>query len=274
LANQPAQRTPAARPLVDAATGVLLTLADLVLPVECGGCGAGAAAQKAAAQKTVVQKTAAPRTGAACADCSAALRVPPGPFRPTPAPPGLPPSYALASYAGPLRELILSYKERGRRDLARPLGEALAAVVEFGWPQHAGGRQLTLTLVPVPATAAAIRARHGDHMLRLAGHAAHRLRQHGLAVRVVPALVAAPKDDATELDRYQRAAAAKAAFRLRRRVAARLRTGQLEIVIVDDVLTTGSTLAAVATTLTAAGLQPAFAATLAATQLRYPADAT
>ena len=68
-------------------------------------------------------------------------------------------------YDGALRELILAYKERGRRDLARP-----ARCTR--WPRVVRRRlartPVPVVLVPVPATAAAMRARHGDHMLRLA----------------------------------------------------------------------------------------------------------
>src|SRR5207253_2698659 len=89
-------------------------LTDLVLPASCASCGG----------------TGERLTYDVCAPCVAvveALR--PRLASPTPAPPGLPPCYALGEYDGELRELILSYKERGRHRLARPLGALLAEVV-------------------------------------------------------------------------------------------------------------------------------------------------
>src|SRR5262245_12222239 len=227
---------------------VLSTLLDLVLPTECGGCGAPCG------------------LNGVCPACAATLGQAANRTRPVPEPDGLPECLTGGEYAGPVRELILAYKERGRRGLAAPLGDALAVVVLSGL-----GRPQPVVLVPVPATAAAARARNGDHMWRLARRVVRRLRGHGVPVRLAAPLRARPKADSTHLDRAARARAARAAFALRpRRVPALRATAQsgAAVVLLDDVLTTGSTLAAVARRLGEAGIPVAFAATLAATRLR------
>jgi hypothetical protein len=99
------------------------------------------------------------------------------PPRPTPAPPGLPACVAGAEYDGPMRELILGYKERGRRDLTPVLGHALAGVVRgrlAGSGCRTRGAGTGARHGP-----AAVRARHGDHMHRLARRAAADLRRDG-----------------------------------------------------------------------------------------------
>jgi predicted amidophosphoribosyltransferase len=226
---------------------VLATIVDLILPAGCAGCGAAA------------------RTGV-CVRCADVLTQPPEQRRPRPAPPGLPVCLAGGDYEDPLRGFILGYKERGRRGLSRPLGDRLAAVVRAGLPQ--GG---PMALVPVPGTAAAIRARHGDHMVRLARRAAGTLRAAGVPAVVTSPLRALPRADSAHLDREQRAAQARTAFALRWRSPTRLAAlaGMADagaVVLVDDILTTGATLAAAAGMLLRAGIPVTFAATLAATR--------
>ncbi|AVT36975.1 phosphoribosyltransferase [Plantactinospora sp. BB1] len=230
--------------------GVWAELTDLVLPAECAGCRA----------------ERLPLRQGVCATCSAGLAaLRPAPVRPTPAPPGLPDCVALGSYRGALRESLLSYKERGRHGLARPLGRLLAEVVA----EAVGGRRPVL-LVPVPATARAVRARHGDHLRRLARHSADRLRAAGWPVAVAHPLRAVPRPDSATLDSAGRAAAARDAFRLREGrsgTVRRLAAGRV-VVLLDDVVTTGVTLAAVARRLESAGIPVYAAAVLAATVRR------
>jgi predicted amidophosphoribosyltransferase len=228
----------------------LLALLDLVLPATCGGCGGAG---------PVV-----------CTECATVLAERPSPARPTPAPPGLPPCHTGGPYTGARRELILNYKERGRRGLAVPLARVLAGVVASGLPPNPG----PVVLVPVPATAAAIRARYGDHMLVLARRCAVWLNDAGVDAAVATPLWARPRPDSAHLDRHARADAARHAFAPRwpsssaRVVGLRRAAATGLVVVLDDVLTTGSTVSAVAGQLERLGAPVAFVATLAAAQLR------
>ncbi|MGC9666826.1 ComF family protein [Planosporangium sp. 12N6] len=231
--------------------GTWSALVDLVLPAECVGCA-----------------RAAGQARGLCGDCAAALRaVRPQRVRPQPEPPGMPRCVALAAYAGALRGAVLAYKERGRHTLARPLGERLADVVVAALGAGPG----PVLLVPVPATAAAARERYGDHMLRLARSAARDLTRRGWPAGVACPLRARSRPDSAELSSADRLRLAGDAFvpvpaRLpvvRAAVAAGARP-----VVVDDVVTTGATLAAVAARLREAGIDVPVAAVLAATQRR------
>ncbi|NED56348.1 phosphoribosyltransferase, partial [Micromonospora aurantiaca] len=97
--------------------------------------------------------------------------------------------------------------------------------------------------------------------------AAARLRAAGWPVRVLRPLRALPRTDSVALDSAGRAAAAEAAFRLRRPPAGD-RPGET-VVLLDDIVTTGATLAAVSRMLHRAGMAPKAAAVLAATQKRH-----
>src|SRR5262249_50631768 len=101
------------------------------------------------------------------------------------------------------------------------------------------------------------------------------LRRAGLPVAVATPLRALPKPDAAPLDREARALAAREAFAPRsgRADALRAVADAGVVVLLDDVVTTGATLAAAARCLSDAGVRVAFAATLAATRLRYDEQA-
>jgi predicted amidophosphoribosyltransferase len=238
------------------------TLADLVLPNPCAACG----------------RQGERLTFDVCAACVRLIdQLRAFPTRPRPAPPGLPPCFALGEYGGELRELIIGYKERGRHRLARPLGALLAEAVATAVP---GGTELPvmppvmppvmqplmpplLPLVYIPDTGVAAPRRHGDHMRLLALHAAQRLREAGRSTVVVNALKTRSTADSAELDAAQRAVAAGGKFAVRRGLPA-----GAEVVLVDDIITTGSTLAAASLALAGAGISVTACVALAATQLR------
>lgn len=224
-------------------TVAALALLDLVLPQACAGCG-----------------TSSTRW---CTDCAAefthAVRRPLGRCQPQPCPPGFPYAAAAAAYKGPVQAALLAHKERGRWDLVRALAPLLAAAVGCLEPT----RTRPLVLVPVPSSRVAVRARGQDHAARLASRTAHVLRTQGwetTAVRALsPARVLA---DQAGLDASARAANLRGALR------ARPVPGQVQVVVVDDVVTTGVTLAEAARALSAGGADLLGAATVAATQRR------
>jgi predicted amidophosphoribosyltransferase len=227
-------------------------LADLVLPTACAGCDA----------------ERVPLRFGACADCSAALEaLTPFATAPVPPPAGMPPCVAVGAYGGALRGALLAYKERGRHRLARPLGALLAGAIAEIAPDPAK----PVLLIPVPSTARAARDRHGDHMARLATHAVRRLRSAGWRADIVQPIQALPRADSASLDAAGRAAAAENSLRIRRtRIGASRRRATIgeTVVVVDDIVTTGATLAAVTARLREVKMQVTGAAVLAATSRR------
>ncbi|MFI1569021.1 ComF family protein [Streptomyces sp. NPDC020490] len=213
-------------------------LTDLVLPAECGGCGM-------------------PRT-ALCPECRAALDgAVPSRVRPVPEPPGLPVVHAAARYADEVRAVLLAHKERGALALAAPLGTALAQAVRAGLREaRRSGRGTArrdgpVLLVPVPSARAAVRARGHDPARRIALAGAGELRRTGTPARVLAVL------------RQRRAVADQSGLDARQRLdnladalavapgGARLLRGA-QVVLVDDLMTTGASLAEAARAVRAA----------------------
>jgi predicted amidophosphoribosyltransferase len=237
---------------VSAIGGMVADLADLVLPTACAGCAT----------------PRVPLRFGACAACVTELEaLRPYATAPDPAPAGMPACTAVGPYGGALRGALLAYKEKGRHRLAGPLGALLASAIA----EAAGRGRVPLTVVPVPSTGRASRARGGDHMARLAAHAVRRLRAAGWDADVRSPLRALPRPDSASLDVAGRAAAAESSLRIRGallRIPRRRPTMRGTLVVVDDIVTTGATLAAVTVRLREANMQVTGAAVLAATRLR------
>jgi predicted amidophosphoribosyltransferase len=191
-------------------------LVDLVLPGDCAGCGAPPAPW--------------------CPECLAQIGPPTRPRLP-----GGPVVLAVGRYTGPLRSAVLRYKERGRRDIAAPLGAMLAAAVD-----DAVGAA-PVWLVPAPSRPPAARARGGDHVARLCRAVA--ARRPGVRV-ARPLRLAGGVRDSVGLDAAERAA--NLAGRVRVRDAALPGAGT--VLLVDDVVTTGATLRTCEDALVAAGV--------------------
>ncbi len=209
---------------------------DLLLPPTCPGCG---------------------REGKVlCDDCCAPLRrrlaEPPGSPLGLPAvmPPGLLQLEWCAMYSGPVRAALHALKYRGERRLAQPLGAVLAE----RWRRAGRGGDL-LTWVPVHPSRR--RERGFDQAEELA-----RVVARELSLPVERCLERRLRTSALHgLSRDERAGSTAGAF-----VAVPASRPWLQgcwVVIVDDILTTGATLAGCAAALAEGGAAAVSAMTVA-----------
>lgn len=185
---------------------------DLVLPLECGGCGAPATRW--------------------CAACAATLAVTADdPHLVAPRLDPCVPVFSLGRYAGPRRAAVIALKEHGRTDLVRPLADALRTGLLhlLTW----GLVDAPLTLVPAPTRRWSARRRGGDPVTRMARAAAAGLP----GVAVVPALrTRAFAADSVGLSTGDRQRNIAGRVKVIRPVAG-------EVLVVDDIVTTGATAA-------------------------------
>jgi predicted amidophosphoribosyltransferase len=186
---------------------------DLVLPLECGGCGAPSTRWCDACAHELVVAPDAPRV--------VTPRIDPGV-----------PVFALGRYAGARRRAIVEMKDRGRSDLSTPLARCLGLGVHrlLIW----GLLDVPLTIVPAPTRSWAARHRGGDPVTRIATLAT----AGSTDIAVVRALRMKPlaRDSAGLSSAARERNVAGRVLPTRRRVPP-----DAEVLLVDDIVTTGAT---------------------------------
>ncbi|MCL1838577.1 MAG: hypothetical protein FWG47_04585 [Propionibacteriaceae bacterium] len=206
---------------------ILDSLSDLLLGASCPGCGTA--------------------TFGLCATCAAQLDQPVIVDSVNTVPVA-----AGGEYSGVLRQVVLVAKERQGLYLLPKLAVLLSRAI-LGL-----GSDFPLLLVPIPTQAKKVRQRGVDLPYDLAKLAARRLRTHGLQTRVIPALhLLTRPGDQTELSYAERFVNVKDSMVWRHS------SRPDAVVIVDDLITTGATLAEAMRACSQVGVNVAGAACLA-----------
>lgn len=226
-------------------------LLDLFAPRSCGGCGS---------------------TGALiCEGCAQELRAglsaPGVRVEPAPVPAGFVATWAQGSYAGALGQVLRRHKDEDRLDLtawcARYLRGALAACLRADPVVAQAVRQGRLTITAIPSSNRALRKRGRDPLWDITVQAT----RQDLGVGLPPARtlrIVRPTLDQAGLDAPGRARNLAGAMTVSPSTGARVAGGV--VVIVDDIVTTGSTLVEAARALRRAGASHVVACTIAATR--------
>ncbi len=186
---------------------------DLVLPLECGGCAAPSTRWCEACARELSMSPDAPRVITPRIDAGV-------------------PVFALGRYAGARRQVIVAMKDRGRSDLIAPLAHVLALGVHrlLEW----GLLDVPLTIVPAPTRRWAARPRGGDPVTRLATLATA-APPHITVVRALRMKALARDSAGLGSTARERNIAGGVVLTSRRAPV------DGEVLLVDDIITTGAT---------------------------------
>jgi len=174
-------------------------------------------------------------------------------------PPSFERAVAWATYEGRMRDAIHAFKYGRLKPAARPLGHMLAGAIE----QLAADAPAELLVVPVPLHSSKQASRGFNQARLLAVHALTALHKSHPAWHLKLAPAALLRQRATEsqagLTPRQRRINLRNAFR----VSDPALVAGKDVLVVDDILTTGATARAAARALLRAGAQSVWVATLA-----------
>jgi len=166
---------------------------------------------------------------------------------------------AYGSYDSGLRELIHLLKYNQVRPAANVLGRMLVEAIEDLQPLFSGNEVL---VVPVPLHSRKLRQR-GFNQSELIARAALKLKSAAARFQLIPGLLERQRETKSQigLSRHQRRENIRGAFV----VANPVEVNGREVLLVDDVFTTGTTVSECARILRRAGASKVYVATVART---------
>ncbi len=239
---------------------------EVLWPTRCVGCDAmGELLCEGCRSQLweIDQRLACPRCGApfgrlVCTECSCRLKDGPGDEGPEPE--GalnefaeiIAPLDALRSYAmleWPHDRMVRAYKDAGERRLAGLIADGMVRAARAAWPEGLGSLD---ALAFVPCTPQAFARRGFDHMEAVARELAVRL-----SIPLDDVLARRSHRDQRSLGREGRARNANGSFAVLHALDG------ASVLLVDDVLTTGATMAQAARALKACGAAKVFGLTFA-----------
>lgn len=195
-----------------------------------------------------------------CPDCRAGLPTTARRLAPDPCPPGLAATWSCLDYDGLAKAMVVGHKEHRMLALTAPLAALLAVAVRAAAPQDG-----PVLLVPVPSRPATTRSRGHDPLWAMTRQAARLLGPHVRAARLLA--IRGRPDDQAGLTAVERAANLSGTLWCPSHLLRRA-SGAGRVVLCDDVLTTGATVAEAQRALAAVGVPCHGIATVAATRRR------
>ena len=149
--------------------------------------------------------------------------------------------FACGWYRGAVRQAILSWKDHGDEECDRPFSEALCSLAEHaGLPNHLIDLPCEQALVvPAPSSLVSMRRRGRRHMMPLARNLASFLQeQTGMCVKACEVL----KNTGVTGRSVETRGTAQRSRRLKGRITVRREVKDRMVILVDDIVTSGTTM--------------------------------
>ena len=186
-----------------------------------------------------------------CAECEANLPI----RQRTVTRAGLLPGFALANYEGQAQQVVHAFKQSGSLSLARTMAAPMASAVLEWLAQNAASAGELIYLVPAPSRPASIRHRGYVPAEVLAQAIKRKLRTRGVITRVSNCVnFAKGVKDQSQLSASERSTNLEGRVWVESGASFRLKMGR--VILIDDIVTTGSTLRNVASALEQSGVKP------------------
>lgn len=169
-------------------------------------------------------------------------------------------TWSASTYQGVVRHAILAWKDHDDTELDTIFGEVMASLLEHSAIHRSCRRQTAVLVVLVPSSPASMRRRGRRHIDPLSKAVANALCDYGFDAKPYRVLASIASGGRS----VQQASSAQRAQRIGGRIALgsdAVMQGQ-QVVLVDDIITTGSTLRQCAQTCRQAGAEVIGAMTL------------
>jgi predicted amidophosphoribosyltransferase len=145
-------------------------------------------------------------------------------------------------YDAQLRNLILKWKDHGREDLSTIMRNIMSIITNHWHQNFTGARRVRIQVVPAPSSKQSVKKRGKWQTLTLAQSVAQTLRQLGYNAQVNPILKQRNAKKQVKFGTAERSSNKRSAIYCKSRWKSTRKRRLVNVIVVDDICTTGATI--------------------------------